>query len=39
MNEMLLNLYVQAVETKRLPIQVIPYMYRSEVAKILGIEM
>jgi hypothetical protein len=38
MNPMLLNLYVQAVETGRFTIEFVPSMYRSEVAKILGIE-
>lgn len=38
MNPMLLNLYVQAVETGRFTLEFVPFMYRSEVARILGIE-
>ena len=39
MNEMFLNMYVIAVETGRLTINFIPRMYKSEVARILGIEI
>ena len=38
MNEMFLNMYVIAVESGRLTINFIPMMYRTEVARILGIE-
>ena len=39
MNEMFLNMYVIAVETGRLTINFIPTMYKSEVARILGISL
>lgn len=39
MNEMFLNMYVIAVETRRLTIGFIPMMYRAKVAEILGIEL
>lgn len=39
MNEMFLNMYTIAVESGRLTINFIPMTYRTEVAKILGIEL
>lgn len=35
---MLLNLYIQAVETGRFTIEFVPFLYRDEVAKTLNIE-
>lgn len=39
MSPALLDLYVHAVETGRFPtVDYVPFLYRSEVAKILGVE-
>ena len=37
MNEILLNMYVVAVETKRIDINFVPMLYRGKVKEVLGI--
>ena len=39
MNEMILHMYVVAVDSGRLTIEFVPRLYRSEVAEILKIEL
>lgn len=38
MNEYLLNMYVYAVQTKRIQIEFVSVIYREKVKEILGIE-
>ena len=37
MNDFILNMYVVAVQTGRLPIEFVSFMYKKKVAEILGI--
>jgi hypothetical protein len=39
MNDFLLNMYVVAVQTKRIDIEFVSFMYKEKVAEILGITL